>query len=103
MSTNLPAVLSVPVFLFTVPFLFLFAHWGRQIKKCGAVAKRTRVYWLLALGTVFIVIECLLLLNLAKADGQIVAWIFTWFCAHGLPAVMVARNCLGLSRTLKQG
>jgi hypothetical protein len=102
MSANLPATLSVPVFLLTVPILLLFAHWGRQIKKSGATEKHARVYWLLALGTVFMGIECLLLLNLAKADGQIVAWVFVWFCAHGLPALMVARNCLGLLRTLKQ-
>lgn len=100
MNANLPATLSVPVFLLTVPFLLLFAHWGRQIKKNTAAEKRVRVFCLLVLGAAFIGIECLLLLNLAKASGQIVAWVFVWFCAHGLPALMVVRNCLGLLRTL---
>jgi hypothetical protein len=101
MNTNSPATLSVSIFLLTVPFLLLFAHWGRQIKKCAAAEKRARVFWLLVLGAAFIGIECLMLLNLAKANGQILAWVFVWFCAHGLPALMVARNCLGLLRALK--
>jgi hypothetical protein len=102
MNANLPAILSVPVFLLTVPFLLLYAHWGRRIKKCGAVEKRMRVNWLLVMGGAFIGIECLLLWNLAMANGQLVAWVFVWLCAHGLPALMVVRNCRGLLQSLKQ-
>lgn len=101
-DTNFPAVVSVPVFLLTAPFLMLFIPLGMRAERSRGTNQRERVRRVLLFGAIFVGIECSLLLNLPKANGQIFGWLFCWACAHVMPAYMVAHICTGLRQTLKQ-
>lgn len=95
MSSELPEILSVPVFLLTLPFLLLFGHLGRGVK-LGNGSRRSVRTTVLTIGLTYIGLQFVLLLNITEADGAFIAWLFAWFCAHGIPALMIARNCLTL-------
>lgn len=100
MSDPTPAVLSVPIFLISIPFMIFYFSWGSKTTNQKAI-RRKNCIWLLWLGLGFIVIECTPLFSITLAGDRLLGWVFTWVCGHGGPALIVSRNCVGLLRLIR--
>lgn len=101
MNDSVPAVVSVPVFLLTVPFLVLYVSWGARVTNRKRI-NRAQCMWLIGLGLCFVAIAVVLLLNLGQADGNLIGWLFSWGCGHGFPAAIVLRNCIALAKLMRK-
>lgn len=101
--SDLPAVVSVPIFLLTIPFFLLFVSWGKKTEEYPSAKRAKHRKGLLSIGVLFIAIECSLLINMRTAGADWFGWLFTWFCGHGGPALFVLRNVIGLTKLVIKG
>lgn len=100
---SLPDVVSPRAFILTLPFLLFYICIAKRsterVKSKQAGRKQNmEIIVLLALGIIFIALMLLLLLPITRAENQLLGWLFSWFCGHGWPAVLVARICRNLWR-----
>jgi hypothetical protein len=97
--TPVPAVVSPLFFLLTLPFLLFYVPAAKRVTErlAGNAGNNARLrresVFLLVSGGVYIALALLLLLPVTQAGSQSIGWFFAWFCAHGWPALLIARVC----------
>ncbi len=101
----MPPTLDVRMFLFTIALLplYLFAakKVGDRIARNESSSASKREAWsVIILGLAYILLM-ISQLRLVRWDHGAFASVFTWFCAHGVPALLVGRATWAVLRCLK--
>ncbi len=97
---TLPATVSPIVFLLTLPFLLAFVSFGKRTSDRLRKGRKERgwVWGLATVGSLFVLGMLVLAFPIVSARSHLFVLAFSWFCAHGWPAVLVAKMTIGLLR-----
>lgn len=102
----MPPTLDVRMFVLTVALLPLYLFAAKKVvdritRTASTSAAHKREAWpVIALGVAYIVLMASQL-RLVRWDHDPFAAVFTWFCAHGVPALLVARATWAVGRSVR--
>jgi hypothetical protein len=102
----MPPTLDVRMFVLTVALLPLYLFAAKKVvdritRRANSSTAHKREAWaVIALGIAYIVLMASQL-RLVRWDHDAFAALFTWFCAHGVPALLAARATWAVVRSVR--
>lgn len=102
----MPPTLDVRMFVLTVALLPLYLFAAKRVvdritRTASSSAANKREGWsVIALGIAYVVLMTSQL-RLVRWDHDAFAAVFTWFCAHGVPGLLVARATWAVVRSVR--
>lgn len=95
-----PGTVSPTLFLLSLPFLIAFVSLGKRTSARLRAGRKEKVWVcsLVGVGITYVLGMLALALPIINAKGHFFLLTFSWFCAHGWPAFLVARMTIGLVR-----